>query len=339
MKFVKTDDLEKGMRLARPIYNRNGVLLYDRNTRLTSQGINSVRNFNLIGIYVLEPTEPLPPMSEEDVEFERFQTMSVFGLREDIELLSMGKNPANLENMVDVIYKKYGRKDLKLSTLQNIRSSEDYTYKHALFVAILSAAMSVRLKLSEDAAKEVIKAALVHDIGFQAVVKLDSISNSVKMIIDYENKMDEEKNIVNMDARKSLQAKILLTADAYDDMTSMKADKEPSTDVAAVRYFLKHVEKYDDNIVGALVDSLKMLYPGICVELTNHEKGIVIVGNESNVLRPVILGFNGNYIYNLMQDDVYEEVQIKDIMKTMDKRIHIDKATIDEFMAKFSGKF
>ena len=31
MRFVKTDDLKPGMRLARPIYNKNGVLLYERN--------------------------------------------------------------------------------------------------------------------------------------------------------------------------------------------------------------------------------------------------------------------------------------------------------------------
>ena len=50
MRFVRTDDLTKGMRLAKPVYNRNGVLLYDRNTKLTKQGINSIQNFGLIGI-------------------------------------------------------------------------------------------------------------------------------------------------------------------------------------------------------------------------------------------------------------------------------------------------
>ena len=53
MLFVKTEDLCPGMRLAKPIYNRLGVLLYERNTELTPQGINSIRKFSLIGIYVL----------------------------------------------------------------------------------------------------------------------------------------------------------------------------------------------------------------------------------------------------------------------------------------------
>ena len=132
MKFVKTDDLEKGMRLARPIYNKNGVLLYDRNTRISKQAINSVRNFNLIGVYVLEPTEPMPPMTEEDIDFERFQTINVFALKEDTELLRAGKEPVNLDDMIKRIYQIYADRDKKLSSIQSIRSGSDYMYKHSL---------------------------------------------------------------------------------------------------------------------------------------------------------------------------------------------------------------
>ena len=39
-----------------------------------------------------------------------------------------------------------------------------------------------------------------------------------------------------------------------------------------------------------------------------------------------------------MADDVYTKVQIRDIMKTMDKRVQIDKSTIEEYMEKYSKK-
>lgn len=85
MQFVKTADLKPGMRLAKPIYNRMGVLLYERDTKLTIQGINSIENFGLIGIFILEPAEPLPPLSKEDLEFEQYQTVYLFKLRENIK--------------------------------------------------------------------------------------------------------------------------------------------------------------------------------------------------------------------------------------------------------------
>ncbi|MFR8757264.1 MAG: hypothetical protein ACLVG5_10775 [Clostridium sp.] len=77
MLFIRTDDLKPGMRLAKPIYNKLGVMLYDRDTRLTRQGIESIRNFELIGIYILG-AEPVPPLSDEDIAFEQFQTISMF---------------------------------------------------------------------------------------------------------------------------------------------------------------------------------------------------------------------------------------------------------------------
>ena len=78
MQFVKTADLKPGMRLAKPIYNKMGVLLYERDTLLTIQGINSIENFGLIGIFILEPAEPVPPLSKEDLQFEQFQTIYMF---------------------------------------------------------------------------------------------------------------------------------------------------------------------------------------------------------------------------------------------------------------------
>ena len=67
MHFVKTEELKTGMRLARPIYNKKSILLFDRNSLLSVQAIESIRNFGLIGVYVLEPAEPLPPMTQEDL--------------------------------------------------------------------------------------------------------------------------------------------------------------------------------------------------------------------------------------------------------------------------------
>ena len=59
------------MRLARPIYNKKSILWFDRNSLLSVQAIESIRNFGLIGVYVLEPAERLRRMTKEDVEFER----------------------------------------------------------------------------------------------------------------------------------------------------------------------------------------------------------------------------------------------------------------------------
>ena len=165
MLFVKTEDLKPGMRLAKPIYNRNGVMLYERNSKITSQGIISVNNFGLIGIYILEPAEPVPPMSEDDIEFERFQAMSIFEIKEILDAYSEGKKENNMYQFINQLLKKYGSLHHKINFIQNIRSNDDYVYKHSLNTAILCALISSRLGLEFKTQLDLTAAALLHDIG------------------------------------------------------------------------------------------------------------------------------------------------------------------------------
>ena len=120
MKFVASEKLKPGMRLAKPIYNRTGVLLYDRNTKLNRQGIVSIKNFKLIGVYILEPAEPLPPMTEEDIAFERFQTIGVFSLRDAMSAIVDEGNIRPMERLADEILRRYanhpGKTDLEIHT-------------------------------------------------------------------------------------------------------------------------------------------------------------------------------------------------------------------------------
>ena len=165
MLFVKVDDLKVGMRLGKPIYNRNGVLLYERDSRLTMQAIYGIRNFGLIGLYILEPAEPVPPMSEEDLNFERFQTMSVFSIREDLDLMSSGKKDKGLDWLCSLVIKNYVNLSHKINFIQSLRSSEDFIYKHSLNVAILTAITAGRLKLPNETINMLVKAAILHEIG------------------------------------------------------------------------------------------------------------------------------------------------------------------------------
>ena len=165
MLFIKTEDLKYGMRLAKPIYNKTGVLLYERNTGLTRQGIESVKNFGLLGLYILEPAEPVPPMTEEDLDFERFQTMAVFSIREELDSLIAGREPKNLKRLSHAIITNYGRLDHKISFTQNLRSTTDYVYKHVINTAILSALISSHAGIGPNEQEELVLAALLHDTG------------------------------------------------------------------------------------------------------------------------------------------------------------------------------
>lgn len=364
MIFVKAQDLKKGMRLAKPIYNKKGVMLYERNTKLTEQGIASIRNFELIGIYVLEPAEPVPPMSDEDIEFERFQTMSVFNLKEDLRAVMNKKEPKGIKKLINSIVKNYGRLYTKVNFMQNLRSPADYVYKHSLNVAILSAILSNVMGIHGEEQEEIVYAALVYEIGkLNLDEKLASKENpddaekteiydavkSGHAMLEYIYKMpigvkrlagqvQREIYINAADGEEKklfIGTKIIVVADAYDRMTAMKVDEPPASEICAIRYLREHPEIYAEEIVNSLIAGINIVAPGTCVELKNGEKGLVIRSNIVDVLKPAVLEFEHNKVYELAQLEDDSGFQIKDIMKTMDNRTVVNKELLEKYV---SGK-
>lgn len=360
MLFVKVDELKPGMRLGKPIYNKNGVLLYDRDTKLTMQAIYGIKNFRLLGLYILEPAEPVPPMSEDDINFERFQTMAVFSIREDLDLIDSGKKDKGLDWLCSLIIKNYGDLNHKINFVQNLRSSEDYIYKHVLNVAILSAIIAGQMGFSVGRINLLVKSAILHDIGALKLPQLldaEDLDDDTKEVVKKNTQetlarygdLDEEvpRLITQMqelytsesDAeipaalKESVNANILYVADAYDRMTAMKSFEEPTSEVKAVRELLADEERYNKKIVNALIHGISILYPGVCVELTNGEKGLVVTENEDNIFEPIVLDFRNNNLYDLSDPSVKQTVEIADVMKMMDNRIKLDKNLLEEYQA------
>lgn len=360
MLFVKVDELKPGMRLGKPIYNKNGVLLYDRDTKLTMQAIYGIKNFRLLGLYILEPAEPVPPMSEDDINFERFQTMAVFSIREDLDLIDSGKKDKGLDWLCSLIIKNYGDLNHKINFVQSLRSSEDYIYKHVLNVAILSAIIAGQMGFSVGRINLLVKSAILHDIGalkLQQLPDAEDLDDGTKEVVKKNTQetlaqygdLDEEvlRLITQMqelytresDAeipaglKESVNANILYVADAYDRMTAMKSFEEPTSEVKAVRELLADEERYNKKIVNALIHGISILYPGVCVELTNGEKGLVVTENEDNIFEPIVLDFRNNNLYDLSDPSVKQTIEIADVMKTMDNRIKLDKNLLEEYQA------
>lgn len=351
MKFVKTADLKIGMRLAKPIYNKKGVLLYDRNSSLTQQGIESVRNFKLIGLFVLEPAEPLPPVSVEDLEFEKFQMVSVYSVEDELQsILTKGKN-VRMYSFVENLISKYGHLDHKINFIQNLRSGEDFVYKHSLNVAILASMIANKMNMRGQESTETVIAAIIHDIGklscsSELLIKEDiteeeanelihaeysgisrieeafaSSPNIKRIVMQSYKRLDALRKGEEPEATKMVKgAKVLTVAECYDRMTAIQSSGEPQSELAAIKYMQQRPEYFDHEAVKALIDSINLLSEGVCVELTNGEKALVISPNEDNILRPMLLCFSTNTIIDLAQTALYADIEILDVMKTLDNR-------------------
>ena len=307
MHFVKTEELKTGMRLARPIYNKKSILLFDRNSLLSVQAIESIRNFGLIGVYVLEPAEPLPPMTQEDLEFERFQIKAVSAIEEELDRILKTRKQSRIQTIADMVIRNYGHLDEKINFYQNLRSLEDYVSRHSLNVAILCAMITHVMNIRREEQYHTVCA--IRRICQQAAGKqLDLFPEEGK---GSRYKMLEGSNV-------------LLVANRYDEITAMTLQGTAQSEVKAAQELLEHPEVYDPETVQALLRSINILPPGASVELSTGEKALVLSENEENVLCPTVVSFRDNSILNLALPQ-NEDIQIVDVMKTMDNRYILKK--------------
>ena len=367
MQFIRSAELRPGLRIAKPIYNKDGVLLYERNSRLTIPAINSIRNFELIGIYILEPAEPVPPFTKEDLEFEQAQTVYLFKLKDLFERVYKRQPLNNLENLVEDIIKRYGNLTHRVNFNQNLRSAHDFMYKHATSTAILSAMIGQHIDMPEEDYKSLITAALLYGFGYRFLSK--TVMDKDEEFTEFDNKSKQgslEKGVSylnvstdpisylpkalrviehyilssNPDRKPAvpsddilLLTEVLKVAVEFDLMTGMIMGHKPESEIIAMNSLRERTNEFNKTIVNILAQCIHIVPTGASVDLNNGEKAVVLVENHKNYMQPVILRLRDNNIYDLSDPIVNRRIQIVDLMKTMDNRIEIDVNTIKLFKA------
>lgn len=127
-------------------------------------------------------------------------------------------------------------------------------------------------------------------------------------------------------------ASILRIADWFDQMTAMNSGHEPMSEIAAMQYFKKYPKKFLPVLVTALAECIHIVPKAASVDLSTGDKGIVLIENTRDFMRPVVLRLSDNQIYDLSDKNVYQEMQVTDIMKTMDNRVAMDEETLKQFV-------
>ena len=365
MKFYKPEQLRAGMRLAKQIYNKQGVLLYERGLVLTDQIIASVQKFGLLGVLILEPAEPLPPVSVEEQEFEQLQTAYMFRLRDSLIAISKGQTAEDLPALVSDIIRRFGSLGHPAAFSQTIRSSEDYNYKHAVCTAILSAMIAHSLSLPAAAMNDLVCAALLADFGYLYVPReimskqeKDLTNTDLLSIEQYRTKalsllkkdnnpfglnentytilteflqVPRKEDATLVTASFHLNTKILMVADKYDSLTALSLNYQPGTSVQALKHLQKQNTLYDTSVVNALAMSISMLPVGQCVTLTANRRGMIVSQTPGDQFHPQVLDLATNAIYDLSSPKLRDVITIEDLLTSMDQRYPFDKNSIRHF--------
>lgn len=353
MQFIRSEELRPGLRIAKPFYNKDGVLLYERNARLTVPAVNSVQNFDLAGIYILEPTEPVPSLTEDDIEFEQAQMIYLFKIKEIFENIYKRQPLEQLDDLVENIIKRYGNVDRRINFNQNLRTSQDFMYKHATSLAILSTLIGRHIDIPEEDFKALIAASILYCFGYRFTAKnaMDKQSalekgtiylsmstdhttylpKAIRVVEHYILSNNPERNVNHPSEDILLLSEILKVVIEFDMLTCMAKGQEPQSELIAINALRKRTIDFNDSIVKMLAHCLHIIPAGATVKLNNNEKAIVLEENSSNYMQPIIFRLRDKTIYNLSDPMINRRIYIEDIVKTEDNRIAIASEILKQY--------
>lgn len=165
MQKISVENIQQGMILARSIYSASGRLLLSEGTelnsvlqaRLLSQGIYSIFIDTAYDV-VLESLDPIKEQTRLDA------TISVQNCFKQYSLTQKIDDKAVNESVNRIINEIINNKDAVIQ-LTEVRSHDDYTFKHCTNVCVLSVMLGIAAGYGLGDLKKIGVGALLHDMG------------------------------------------------------------------------------------------------------------------------------------------------------------------------------
>jgi len=323
MNLVKIDALVPGMVVSRDIYNQSGLLIVSEGTKLTSDYIQKLLNWNFTEIYVEEPSLSVIEQQEAAIAAQMSVTHDrVVGITQNIlsqdnaEML----DPVLLQGMVGDLNEQIDLSSNVLLNLSHMKTYDNYLFAHSVNVCVLSLIIGRAIKLSAEQLRELGLSALLHDYG---MIQLE------RSIYDHDRKLTNEEwekikshprfgydmllasgnfseqmlsGVLEHHEREDgsgypdgktddaigLFGKIIAVADVYDACVSMRKHRPRLTPHEALRNLLGNSHLYDLKILKAFITAMAIYPIGSIVKLNSGEVAKVVGINYGQPFRPDI---------------------------------------------------
>lgn len=278
--------------LSKDIRTDKGILLIPHGTRLTVDMVSKLKKFSIneMGIASERPPVGLNPMSDHNISAQFANNdAKLTKIAEKVEsvkqIFADNMNPKEIEtiaydtasDIVEEIVELDGETNI---CINDLRTSDEYTYQHSVDVSILATMLGKNIGLPKKYLSELAQAGLLHDIGKQRIpkeilnkptrltddeivimrthsilgyeiaTKMQHISNDVKRaILQHHEKIDGSGYPYAVDPSElGLYERIISIADIYDALTHKRCYKPPLTSVEAFGIMTDEISAFDRNI-------------------------------------------------------------------------------------------
>lgn len=320
MRYVDSNHLCEGMRLARALYHKSEVILA-KGVVLNQPYIAGIQRYGYPGVYIEDGLSSDIQATSVIRDELRERTARCLGKimclaeMDGSQPQSMPDITAPIKSIVDEICSK---QDVMVNML-DLAGYDSYTYSHCLNVSVLSIVLGSAMGLSRSELVALGCGALLHDIGKIRIDKdilqkngpltdeeFDAMKNHPQCgydyisanfqfpsqyydaILDHHEKFDGT-GYPNRKKGKdiSLFGRICSVADVYDALTSKRPYRDALPSHECVEYILGGSDtQFDPEVVSVFSQRIAPYPAGVAVALSNGWEALVVRNYVSCSLRP-----------------------------------------------------
>lgn len=329
MRYILSENLKKGMLLARNLYDENCQVAFSSEKAISNKDIDKIRKMSYSGVYILDA-------QSDQIVPEPFISSRLY--HKIVRLVNSLLSQERVRVKSECLFPPAMQRELILEVLEELKSRPHilvdvidlkpyagYDCYHASMVMLLSLSVGLKMGLDETQLIDLGVGALLHDVG--AVILPHSFLNRPGKLTDgeYEQmKLHVEEGAKylsdfyefsgnalagvlqhheNYDGtgypkglkRKniSLYGRIIAVTDVYDAMVSKRSYRAAMLPVQAIDSIQQHSDrKFDPDIIEALSSIIAPYPTGILVKLRTGEVCLVAENRPSQLLRPKLVVFD-----------------------------------------------
>lgn len=331
MRYVAIEKARANMVLAKPLYDSINRVLLASGTIMTREYIKKLKYRGLAGFYVEDELA-------KDIEVRDIVTQEL--RNKGVDALRRGNIDACMKVANKIVEQILSGPPIKIDMI-DLRTYDDYTYRHSVNVAVMSTVIGLNLGYNKNTLKELSISAMLHDVGklmldstilnkpgsltkeeydhikqhpqmaFNFLRQRMDISSKIRAGVLSHHENEDGSGYPNGFSKDEIYiyAKIIHVADVFDALTSKRPYKLPYARCEAVEYLMGSCGRlFNREIVEAFIGAVTVYPLGTEVRLSDGREGIV-AANRNNPLRPVIRLLNGEEV-DLNDTDKYRNLTI-----------------------------
>lgn len=338
-----------GSWISKTVYNARGELLAEGGTTVNEVLLSRLRGIEELEIFVdvkdnIE--EPVLKGKKDFVLEDSVREQVVDGVKYLYSGISNKEIAYESNKIADTICEVVSEADGGYN-IESLRSYDEYTYRHSVDVALMSAFLARALDLPERVVKEVALAGVLHDLG-KTKIPLEIVNKKGKLTDDEFDVMKshpllgyeiikDEKNIPDTVkygvlthheafsgsgyvlglSRKEIPAygRLIAIADVYDALVTDRPYRAGMSAYKAIDVMRSDEGHFDMFLLQGFLSFL-VLYPvGTCVVLSNGVVGVVVGQEEGFSYQPYIRNVNTGKGIDLVHDLAYRGIKIQAVLQ------------------------